>query len=58
MVDSNFTFSPTAVSVGAVPMIEAVLGSGFQGVQSVTVVQGGWALQALIVDSVTFALES
>lgn len=32
---------PTVVSVGAVPMIEAVLSAGFQGVPSVTVEQGG-----------------
>lgn len=57
VVDASFTFTPPAVSVKAVPMVEAVLDAGFQGVQSVTVVQGNPTLQALIVDSVTFALQ-
>ena len=56
VVVASFTFTPPAVSVEAVAMIEAVLPAGFQGVQNVTVVQEDPAVQALIVDSVTFAL--
>lgn len=53
---SDFTFSPPAVSVEPVPMIEAVLSADFEGVQSVTIEQEDPTLQSLIVDSVTFAL--
>lgn len=52
-----FTLTPPAVSVAVVSMIEAVLPTGFEGVQGVTVVQGDPEVQALVVDSVTFALE-
>ena len=56
VVDASFTFTPPAVSVDAVSMIEAVLPAGFAGVRNVTVVQGDPTLQTLVIDSVTFAL--
>lgn len=57
VAEAAFTFTPPAVSVAAVSTIEAVLPTGFEGVQGVTVVQGDPEVQALVVDSVTFALE-
>lgn len=55
---ASFTFTPPAVSVTTVPMIEAVLPSTFllPGIEIVTIIQDDPTTEALLVDSISYYL--
>ena len=51
---ASFTFTPPTNVLKAVPMIQAVLPSGFANVYNVTLIQTNPTVNALVVDSVGY----
>ncbi len=55
-VVASYTFTPPVDPIGQVPMVQAVLPSGFSSVYQVTVIQDSPTIQALGVDNLVYTV--